>query len=89
MGGGVSKTTTFLYGLSSLSVDPGTPSPLLIVTGESIPLLCLEGVPGIPGAPQDEAGLTRKFALTYQGTKSGTCDSAPLSNGSGNEGDRA
>ena len=23
MGGGVSKTTTFLYGLSSLSVDPG------------------------------------------------------------------
>ena len=21
----------------------------------------LEGVPGLPGAPQDEAGLTRKF----------------------------
>ena len=26
-------------------------SPLLIVTVESILLLCLEGVPGIPGAP--------------------------------------
>ena len=31
-------------------------------TGESIPLLCLEGVPALPGAPQDEAGLTGKFA---------------------------
>ena len=30
------------------------PSPLLIATGESIPLLCVEGVPGLPGAPQDE-----------------------------------
>ena len=28
-------------------------------TGESIPLLCVEGVPGLPGAPQDDAGLTR------------------------------
>ena len=27
------------------------------MTGGSIPLLCLEGVPHIPGAPQDEAGL--------------------------------
>ena len=32
-----------------------TPSPLLIATGESIPLLCVEGVPGLPGAPQDDA----------------------------------
>ena len=32
---------------------------LLIATGGSIPLLCVEGVPGLPGAPQDEAGLTR------------------------------
>ena len=37
------------------------PSPLLIATGGSIPLLCLEGVPDLPGAPQDEAGLPRKF----------------------------
>ena len=37
------------------------PSPLLIATGEEIPLRGLEGVPGLPGAPQDEAGLTRKF----------------------------
>ena len=27
----------------------------------AIPLLCLQGVPDLPGAPQDEAGLTRKF----------------------------
>ena len=37
------------------------PKPLLIATGEAIPLRGLEGVPGLPGAPQDEAGLTRKF----------------------------
>ena len=36
-------------------------SILLIATGEAIPLLGLEGVPGLPGAPQDEAGLMRKF----------------------------
>ena len=38
-----------------------TPSPLLIATGGSTPLLCLQGVPDLPGAPQDEAGLMRKF----------------------------
>ena len=27
--------------------------PLLIATGEAIPLRGLEGVPGLPGAPQD------------------------------------
>ena len=37
------------------------PSPLLIATGGSIPLFCLEGVPTFPGASQDEAGLTRIF----------------------------
>ena len=37
------------------------PSPLLIASGGSIPLLCLQGVPELPGAPQDEAGLPRKF----------------------------
>ena len=36
-------------------------SPLLFATGEAIPLRGLEGVPGLPGPPQDEAGLTRKF----------------------------
>ena len=44
---------------------PGTTSsetsPLLIATGGSIPLLCLEGVPDLPGAHQDEASLTKKF----------------------------
>ena len=38
-----------------------SPSLRLLATGESIPLLCVEGVPGLPGAPQDEAGLTRNF----------------------------
>ena len=36
-------------------------APLLIATGDSIPLLCLEGVPDLPGAHQDEASLTTKF----------------------------
>ena len=35
--------------------------PLLFATGELIPLRGLEGVPGLHGAPQDEAGLARKF----------------------------
>ena len=43
-----------------------TPSPLLIATGESIPLLCVEGVPRLPGAPQDDAGLTRKFEMSLK-----------------------
>ena len=29
--------------------------------------LLLEGVPGLPGAPQDEAGLTRKFETSHVG----------------------
>ena len=37
------------------------PTPLLFATGELIPLRGLEGVPGLHGAPQDEAGLARKF----------------------------
>ena len=40
-------------------------SPLLIATGESIPLRGLEGVPGLPGAPQDEAGFRRKFETSH------------------------
>ena len=33
----------------------------------SVPLRGLEGVPGLPGAPQDEAGLTRKFETSHVG----------------------
>ena len=43
------------------------PSPLLIATGESIPLRGLEGVPGLPGAPQDEDGFTRKLETSHVG----------------------
>ena len=43
--------------------------PLLIATGEAIPLRGLEGVPGLPGAPQDEAGLTRKFDQGRRGSR--------------------
>ena len=37
------------------------PSPLLITAVRSIPLLCLEGVPDLHGAPQVEASLMKKF----------------------------
>ena len=30
-------------------------------------MLCVEGVPGLPGAPQDDAGLTRKFEMSHVG----------------------
>ena len=30
-------------------------------------MLCLEGVPNLPGAPQDEAGLTRTFEMSHVG----------------------
>ena len=33
----------------------------------AIPLRGLEGVPGLAGAPQDEAGLTRKFETSHVG----------------------
>ena len=46
---------------------PRFPEPLLIATGESIPLRGLEGVPGLPGAPQEEAGLTRTFKMRHVG----------------------
>ena len=39
----------------------------LIATGEAIPLRGLGGFPGLPGAPQDEAGLTRKFETSHVG----------------------
>ena len=39
--------------------------------------LCVEGVPGLPGAPQDEAGLTRKFETSHVG--GATCRMTPIS----------
>ena len=52
------------------------PSPLLLVTGESIPLRGLERVPGLPGTRQDEAGLTRKFETSHVG--GATCRTTPF-----------
>ena len=43
------------------------PSTLLISTGASTPLLCLEGVPDLPVAPQDEAALTTTFQTWPRG----------------------
>ena len=54
----------------------GAPSPLRMATGEAIPLRGLEGVPGLPGAPQDEAGLTRKFETRNVG--GATCRTPPI-----------
>ena len=42
-------------------------SGFLIWTGGSTPLLCLEGVPDLPVAPQDEAGLTKTFQTWPRG----------------------
>ena len=42
-------------------------SLLLIWTGGSTPLLCLEGVPDLPVAPQEEAGLTKTFQTWPRG----------------------
>ena len=42
-------------------------SPLLIWTGGSTPLLYMEGVPDLPVAPQDEAGLTKTFQTWPRG----------------------
>ena len=53
------------------------PSPLLIKTGESIPLVCLQGVPDLPGAPQDEAALMVKFETSHVG--GATCRTTPIS----------
>ena len=35
----------------------------------------MEGVPGLPGAPQDEAGLTRKFGEAWWAAVSGVAQS--------------
>ena len=61
----------------SVSQSCLTLCPLLIATGDSIPVLCVEGVPGLPGAPQDDAGLTRKFEMSHVG--GATCRTTPIS----------
>ena len=38
-----------------------------MATGVSIPLRGLEGIPGLPGASQDEAVRTRKFEVSHGG----------------------
>ena len=38
------------------------PSALVIATGVSIPLLCLEGVPDLSSAPKDEVLLLSHFS---------------------------
>ena len=40
-------------------------------------MLCVEGVPGLPGAPQDDAGLTRKFEMSH--VCGATCRTTPIS----------
>ena len=55
---------------------PSRDADLLIATGEAIPLRGLEGVPGLRGAPQDEAGLTRKFETSHVG--GATCRTPPI-----------
>ena len=48
-----------------------------MATGVSIPLRGLEGIPGLPGASQDEAVRTRKFEMSYGG--GATCRSTLIS----------
>ena len=48
-----------------------------MATGVSIPLRGLEGIPGLPGASQDEAVRTRKFEVSHGG--GATCRSTSIS----------
>ena len=43
------------YSTAFQTWESRVPGPLLIATGEAIPLRGLEGVPGLPGAPQDDS----------------------------------
>ena len=61
---GEAKDSTLFSSRDRYLLEPPE-RPLLIATGEAIPLRGLEGVPGLPGAPQDEAGLTRKFETSH------------------------
>ena len=56
--------------VQSLALDSFYPVTLCFEhtrTGGSTPLLCLEGVPDLPVAPQDEAGLTKTFQTWPRG----------------------
>src|SRR5574337_1117943 len=55
----------------------GASSTLLISTGGPTPLLCLEGVPDLPVAPQVEAGLTTTFQTGL--VRASTLRSTPIS----------
>ena len=48
-----------------------------MATGVSIPLRGLEGIPGLPGASQDEPVCTRKFEMSHGG--GATCLSTSIS----------
>ena len=48
-----------------------------MATGVSIPLRGLEGIPGLPGASQDEAVRTRKFEMSHG--VGATCRSTSIS----------
>ena len=53
----ISQTEKDKYHVTSFYVKPGG----------STPLLCLEGVPDLPVAPQGEAGLTKTFQTWPRG----------------------
>ena len=55
------KTSPSTEASKNTNVDPITTDVVIPTKESSITLLCLEGGPDLPGAPQDEAGLTRKF----------------------------
>ena len=51
----------------STGVLPRCPQQQGVVAPARGPLRVLEGVPGLPGAPQEEAGLTRKLETSHVG----------------------
>ena len=57
----------FCGGFTTFSTFSKEGLTMLIWTGGSTPLLCLEGVPDLPVAPQDEAGLTKTFQTWPRG----------------------
>ena len=66
-GGSASFPARSCGNVGVLFKSPGGNGP----RSHAIPLRGLEGVPGLPGALQDEAGITRKFETSHVG--SGVC----------------
>ena len=58
-------SSKLLLAAKSLSVDPGAPNAKNLLAAAA--MLCLEGVPDLPVAPQDEAGLTKTFQTWPRG----------------------